>query len=129
VLASADVRAREYIERSQVLLLALVNSTPDSTENGQSFDLQRTRAGELVQEASTLRDDLPGSDNRRLRELVTNLQMILREIANLESQNDFDAVEVIRNRVDREGVLLQIDVEQMRSDDARKKPAQNGAID
>jgi hypothetical protein len=132
VLASADVRAREYIERSQVLLLALVNTGADtSSTNNTDFQEQRQRAGVLVSEASTLRDDLPGSENRRLRELVTDLQMILREIANLESQNDLDAVEIIRNRVDREGVLLQIDVEQMRDDSHAKKaqPKRDGAID
>jgi Putative zinc-finger len=130
-LASVDVRAHEYIERSQVLLLALVNSYPDTSGAGQGdFALQRERAGVLVEEAAVLRDDLPGGDNRRLRELVTDLQMILREIANLESRNDFETVEIIRNRVSREGVLMQIDVEQMRSDDVKKsQPKQSGAID
>lgn len=131
-LASADVRAREYIERSQVLLLALVNSgDADSTDAGTAdFEVQRKRADMLVSEAAVLRDDLPGGDNRRLRELVTDLQMILREIANLESQNNLDAVEIIRNRVDREGVLLKIDVEQMR-DEPRKttQTKRSGAID
>ena len=57
--------------------------------------------------------------------------MILREIANLESQNDLDAVEIIRNRVDREGVLLKIDVEQMREDNGTGpvQPKRNGPID
>ena len=131
-LASADVRAREYIERSQVLLLALVNSGADSTDAGTAdFEVQRKRAGVLVSQAAVLRDDLPGGDNRRLRELVTDLQMILREIANLESQNDLDAVEIIRNRVDREGVLLKIDVEQMRDENPAKstQTKRSGAID
>jgi hypothetical protein len=129
-VVSADARAREYIERSQVLLLALVNASPDSSDTAQGFDQQRERASMLVREASSLREDLPGSDNRRLRELVTSLQLILREIANLENQSDLDAVKIIRNRVDREGVLLQIDVEQMRDDDkAKAEPERGGAID
>lgn len=128
-VASADARAREYIERSQVLLLALVNASPDSSAQGRVFTRQRERASALVHEASALRDDLPGGDNRRMRELVTDLQMILREIANLESRNDFDAVEIIRNRVDREGVLLKIDVEQMREDDGAPPVKRTGAID
>ena len=129
-MVSTDERAREYIERSQVLLLALVNASPDSSAAAEHFDQQRERAGMLVREASALREDLPGGDNRRLRELVMSLQMILREIANLESQNDLDAVKIIRNRVDREGVLLQIDVEQMRDDEkATSEPERGGAID
>jgi putative zinc finger protein len=132
--ASADVRAKDYIERSQVLLLELINSSPDTTRVGENgYRAQQVRAKALVSEASTLRDDLPGSDNRRLRELVTELQLVLREIANLEAKNDFQAVQIIRNRVDREGVLLKIDVEQMREDNGTKppspKPKHSGAID
>ena len=132
-LASVDVRARDYIDRSQVLLLELVNTNPDTTRAGAGeYRAQQVRARALVREASTLRDDLPGGDNRRLRELVTELQLVLREIANLESQNDQKAVQIIRNRVDREGVLLKIDVEQMRDqNDTTKKatPKRDGAID
>jgi len=132
-LASVDVRARDYIDRSQVLLLELVNTNPDTTRAGAGeYQAQQMRAKALVREASTLRDDLPGGDNRRLRELVTELQLVLREIANLESQNDQKAVQIIRNRVDREGVLLKIDVEQMRDqNDTTKKatPKRDGAID
>jgi hypothetical protein len=115
VLASADARARRYVERSQILLLALVNAEPGAENGDAMLGEQRARAGALVREASGLRDELGGDEDRRLRELVGQLQMILREIANLENENDLDAVEIIRNRVSREGVLLQINVEQMRS--------------
>jgi hypothetical protein len=127
-LASADTRAQDYIERSQVLLLELINSSPDSTRASENeYKTQQVRAKALVREASVLRDDLPGSDNRRMRELVSELQLVLREIANLEAKNDFQAVQIIRNRVDREGVLLKIDVEQMREDNSPKQPATQGA--
>jgi hypothetical protein len=127
-LASADTRAKDYIERSQVLLLELINSSPDSTRASENeYKTQQVRAKALVREASVLRDDLPGSDNRRMRELVSELQLVLREIANLEAKNDFQAVQIIRNRVDREGVLLKIDVEQMREDNSPKQPATQGA--
>jgi hypothetical protein len=131
-LTSADVRARDYIDRSQVLLLELINSSPDTTRGGEDdYRAQQVRARALVREASVLRDDLPGGDNRRMRELVTELQLVLREIANLESKNDLQAVEIIRNRVDREGVLMKIDVEQMREESNAKKtsPKRSGAID
>lgn len=131
-LASADARARDYIDRSQVLLLELINSSPDTTRGGEDdYRAQQVRARSLVREASVLRDDLPGGDNRRMRELVTELQLVLREIANLESKNDLQAVEIIRNRVDREGVLMKIDVEQMREESNAKKesPKRSGAID
>ncbi|HEU4366010.1 MAG TPA: hypothetical protein VFT13_11165, partial [Candidatus Krumholzibacteria bacterium] len=105
--------ALRYIGRSQVVLLALLNGG-----NGEavpaSYTSEREQARVLVAEGRRLQDGLTRPEDRRLRELVGQLEMILREIANLEADNDLDAVEMIRNRVDREGVLLQIDLRQMR---------------
>jgi hypothetical protein len=111
VLASTD--AERYLERSQLLLLAVLNSDP---ADSSALDAQRQRAGELVRVASSVRN---ASDDRRVQELIAQLELILREIAHLEQSSDVEAVELIRSRVDREGVLLRINVEQMRSEGAR----------
>ena len=112
--------ARRYIERSQLLLLAVMNGDPaDST----AFDAHKQRAGELVSVASSVRE---ASDDRRVQELVAQLELILRELAHIEQSSDAEAVELVRSRVDREGVLLRINVEQMRS---ATKTAADGAID
>ncbi len=121
-LVSTDDDARRYIERSQLLLLAVVNADPD---DDAAFASQRERAGELVRLASSVRE---GSDDRRVRDLVAQLEFILREIAHLDETSDVEAVEVIRNRVDKEGVLLRINLHQMRA--TTDTPAQpGGAID
>jgi hypothetical protein len=120
VLASGRDDAQQYIERSQLLLLAVLNGDP---ADSVAFDVQRQRAVELVRVASSVRE---GSDDRRVRELVAQLELILREIAHLEQSSDVGAVELIRSRVDHEGVLLRINVEQMRSETTR---ATGGAID
>jgi hypothetical protein len=112
VLVSTD--AERYIERSQLLLLAVLNGDP---ADSVGFDAQRQRAGELVRVASSVRE---ASDDRRVQDLVAQLELILREIAHLEQSSDVEAVELIRSRVDRESVLLRINVEQMRSEDTRR---------
>lgn len=120
VLASTpDQDAQRYIERSQLLLLAVLNGDPSDTT---AFDAHRVRAGELVRTAASVRD---GSKDRRVQELVEQLQLILREIAHLEQGSDVESVDVIRSRVSREGVLLRINLEQMRAE----KTAHDGAID
>lgn len=121
VLASSDEEAHRYIERSQLLLLAVLNGPDDAAHYGA----QRERAGELVRVASSVRE---GSSDRRVQELVGQLELILREIAHLEENSDVDAVDVIRNRVDREGVLLRINLEQMRAPKSAPENS-NGAID
>ena len=120
VMAStSDEDAQRYIERSQLLLLAVLNGDPSDTT---AFDAHKARAGELVRTASSVRD---GSSDRRVQELVEQLELILREIAHLETGSDIESVEVIRSRVSREGVLLRINLEQMRADE----PAHDGPID
>lgn len=122
VLASADEDALRYIDRSQLLLFAVLNADP---EDEASFDEQKTRAGELVRTAASVRE---GSNDRRLQELVVQLEFILREIAHLEAGSEGDGVEAIRSRVNREGVLLRINLEQMRAVQSTPAP-KNGAID
>lgn len=116
--------AIRYIGRSQVVLLALLNGG-NSDGDSTGFASERAQARVLVAEGQRIRDDLTRPEDRRLRELVGQLEMILREIANLEAGSDLDAVEMIRNRVDREGVLLQIDLRQMR--DAAAPGGREGA--
>jgi hypothetical protein len=113
VAASNGDDALRYIGRSQVVLLALLNGG-NGAEQSTVYDSESAQARVLVAEGRRLQDGLTRPEDRRLRELVGQLEMILREIANLETDNDLDAVEMIRNRVDREGVLLQIDLQQMR---------------
>lgn len=121
VLASSDEEAHRYIERSQLLLLAVLNGPDDAAY----YETQKERAGELVRVASSVRE---GSSDRRVQELVAQLELIMREIAHLEEDSDVDAVDVIRNRVDREGMLLRINLEQMRAPKSTTANS-NGAID
>ena len=49
-----------------------------------------------------------------LRALIDDLEVILLQIANLEAEHDVPAIELVRSGVDRRGILLKIQVEQMR---------------
>lgn len=117
-LASAtDVRAQRYIEHSQMLLLAIVNNDPEADGYTADFAVQQARSRELINEADGLKDDLQDAKQRRLRELVAQLQRILREIANLEADDDLESVDLIRSQVNRNDVMLKINLEQMRLED------------
>ena len=127
-LPLAEACARQYLEDSQVLLLALVNFDPE-TEAEYYSDLspEKKRSRELLAQAASLKDQLNGPKQKRLRELVTELELILMQIATLESGYDLDAVDLIRSSVTDRDVMLKIDLEKMRgTDTAELKP---GACD
>jgi hypothetical protein len=126
--ASTEDCARQYIEDTQILLLALVNFDP-GTEGDYSSDwsAEKQRSRELVAQGASLKADLNNPKQRRLRDLVGELELIMMQIANLETAGDMDAVELIRSSVDDRDVMLKINLEKMRGAD--KPEPKQGACD
>jgi hypothetical protein len=109
---TAEDRAQNFLDRSQVLLLGLVNLSPDG--DAPSLERKKQISRDLLHQASTLKHELKEADHRRLLRLVSELEVILLQIANLEERNDFQEIEMVKGGVDRKGILLKINLEQMR---------------
>jgi hypothetical protein len=109
------LRTSQYLERSKVVILALVNFDPKVEDvYGINLPRQKKASEELVKEAAVLRSDLKKSNNRQLERLVSDLEMILIQIANLESGHDLAAVDVIKAGVEHGDVLFKINLSEMR---------------
>jgi hypothetical protein len=97
---------------------------------------QKQVSQELVSQAGDLKSDLKDPSQRRLRKLVVDLETILLQIANLESKNDLEAVEFVKQGVENGGLLLKINLNEMGRDlsgggrraAAEKSPAQKTNI-
>jgi hypothetical protein len=102
------------------VLLALVNYNP-ATEDPYALNLpyQKQVSQELVMQAGGLKSDLKKPGQRRLRGLVADLETILLQIANLESENDLEAVEFVKQGVENRGVLFKINLSEMGGDLSR----------
>jgi len=114
-------KAQLFLQRSQVLLLGIVNADMDDLSR------QKQISHDLIQQASSLQNDLKDPRYRRLRSLISELQVILLEIADLQKQGDLQGVDLIRSGVDRKGVLLKINLEQMRLSDQAVKTEQKSS--
>jgi hypothetical protein len=128
VSSDPAIRARQYIERSQLLLLGLVNYDP-KREDLSALDMPRKRAisRELASQAVSIRGSLTDPRQKRLRQLVADLQVIMVQIANLGAGNDLEGVELVKEGVQQKGIFLKIDLTRM-SMDARspRGPAPSG---
>lgn len=102
-------RTQNYFDRSKLILLAIVNFDPE-TEDVYALNLpvQQKISRELVQEASYLKEELADSSQRRLKNLVADLEVILLQIANLESENDLESILFVKKGADSRGVLMKI---------------------
>lgn len=121
--AGAVVEAENFIERSKVILLGLVNYDP-ATEDAYGLDLGRkkTMSRVLAAEAPAIRGALNERGQKRLRDLVSDLEVIMMQIANLGSGQDVEGVELIKQGVDSRGIFLKIDLDRMGRDARGRTP-------
>lgn len=112
---NANPEVQRFLEKSEVLIIGVVN-TDASNEEGYSTGLahQKKVSQDLIREASVIKTKLNDPRQRRLRELVSDLEVVLLQIANLEAEQDQPEIEILKSGVDRKGLLLKINVEQMR---------------
>lgn len=112
--STAEARAHTYLDRSKVLLLALVNADPAMGPAALNLPRKQEVARSLVAESGLLQAALEEPDQQRLRELVADLEVILLQIANLEAQHDMPGIEIVQHGVERSAILLKINLEEMR---------------
>jgi hypothetical protein len=70
----------------------------------------------MAAEAPVIRGALNERGQKRLRGLVSDLEVIMMQIANLGSGQDVEGVELIKQGVDRRGIFLKIDLDRMGRD-------------
>jgi hypothetical protein len=123
-------RAHDYLERSKLLLLGLVNYDAEN-DDPYALDLPRRKeiSRELVTQAADIKGSLTGSGQARLRELIGDLEVILLQIANLEAEQDLEAVEFVQRGVEEKGIFLKIDLTQMARNARGPAPKASGLSD
>lgn len=112
--APLAVRASRYLKRSRVLLLAVVNADPRDDEPLQlNLALRKKTSEDLLREAAVLKKGL-GSSDRRLERLISELEMILLQIANLAPEPDDADIAFIRAGVESRDILFKINLSEVR---------------
>jgi len=115
-------RTHNFIERSKVILLAMINFDP-KTEDSYVLNLpyQQRISRKLLQQAVGLKTELSDLDQGQLSDLVSDLEVILLQVANLESDSDISAIELVKNGVKIRGVLFKIQLTDIRESINKKK--------
>jgi Putative zinc-finger len=113
----AVVQAADFVDRSKVLLLGLVNFNP-AVDDAYGLDLDRRKAmsRELAAGAPALRRALGAGGQKRLRDLVGDLEVILMQIANLGAGHDIEGLDIVKQGVDQRGIFLRIDLDRLGRD-------------
>jgi hypothetical protein len=114
-------KTADMLEDSKVLLLGIANfSSPDSGSEKIDFSFQQEMSNTLLLQTADLKKQLAKSKNRRVIRLISDLEIILMQIANLEEEFDLPAIEMIRDGANEQSILFKINMERMLLD-ARKE--------
>lgn len=102
-------RAKNYIQQSKYIILSFDNFDAQK-EDIYTLDLvhKQQQSRRLLNDAYWIKEKLSGSNQKRLDELIVDLEAVLLQIANLESDSGLSAVELVRTGVNSRGILLKI---------------------
>lgn len=112
---AVNIEAANYIERSKVLLLGLMNFDP-ATDDIETISLpkQKEISRGLLRQTAGLKTGLNNSRQQQLSKLVSDIELILLQIANLETKHDLSGIELIQDGVRTRGIFLKINIEEMK---------------
>ncbi len=109
-----ESQAQEYLEQSKVLLISFMNTDAKSlSKDGQVLQREQEISRKLVNESTFLTSRLDHPSQRQMKELITDLQLILVQIANLNAKQKASGIEIIKGGIEHNGILFKINLEQI----------------
>lgn len=113
--ADIDTQLGRYLERATPLLLAVANRRSAGAEAvGFEPAVERRRADQLAGEAAEIRAKLAEHGRRRQADLVTDIEVVFLQIANLPEREYRRGLEMVRATIETQALLFQLSVEEMR---------------
>jgi len=101
------VAVGDHLERSQMVLVELVNARP-----GQALDIssEQQRAGDLVSENRLYRQTAARTGDASVAGVLDELEPVLLEIANGPARLTPEEVDKLRRRIEGDGILFKVRV-------------------
>lgn len=101
----------DYFNRSKVILLSLANFDSRSEDPyALNLALQKQVSRELVDRGRELEALLSGARGKRYKNLIADLKTILVQIANLDPEENAQAVEIVRDGLAAKEILFKISI-------------------
>ncbi len=114
-LARVDTTAEavhDYLDRSRALLLGLVNS-PSGQASPEILEKEQAVARRLLNEGTILKAGLKEPSHAQLKRLISDLEIVLMQLANYSVDNHVPLIELVRQGVDKKSILLKINLEEL----------------
>lgn len=105
----------DYLTRAEVMLLLVANA---ETQNVSAVPIRQTFARDLALEANVLNTNMQRTINSGQSQLLQDIEFLLLQIANLDSSNMEQGVQLLQQYLEENSVLFKIRLLEMRSQDS-----------
>lgn len=114
------VAVGDHLDRSQMVLLELVNARPQRT---MDISLEKTYAADLVETNRLYRQTAAGTGERDIASVLDELERVLLEIAHSPSEVSGAQLKKIQQRIESQGILFKVRVIGSKVREAEAQPA------
>ncbi len=113
--ALTGTNSRAYIDRSKLLILGVTQTDPARYGGAANSNLDRMKriARELLDEAPGLKERLADRQEYRMYALVSELEIILLQIAAFDEENTREQLELVQAGVEHKSLLFRINLENL----------------
>lgn len=113
-LVALDAEAFSVLDRSRTLLLDVVNfDVAQDRPADLNLNHRQDAANRLVRETADLRNRLSEAERQRMINLLSDLEVILLQLAHMDAEVDLPQIEMMQQGMDRKAILFKIDIESM----------------
>jgi len=109
-----DSEVNEYLDRSRTVLLGVINASADDPSS-ENFERQQKASRQLIRQAVYLKASLKAPDQEQVRQLISDLEVVLMQLANYSNDSGVPLIELVKQGVDKKSILLKINLEQIRA--------------
>jgi len=102
--------AQSYLERSKILLTGFSNIEPDARRI-PNFEQQKALSQNLIDQSAELRNELDPSAEKRMFSLMDDLEVVLLQIANMDSIHNTNTLEMIQYSVEQKSILFKLNLQ------------------
>ena len=113
-MTALNKKVADVLEESQILLLGIVNiDIPNENSQTIDFSFQIKISNDLLLQTSDLKKQLSKIRNRRMVRLIDDLELILRQIANLDDDFNLPVIKMVRQGAENQSLLYKINMERL----------------
>lgn len=104
----SELILNHYLQETEMILLDVVNTSPDEDDQVLLSFAQLAQYGNLLQKTSLCRSKAEETNDEKLIMLIDDIELILLEICNIEQRTLTEKVNEIREQINESNLLFEI---------------------